>query len=195
MTQYSYGQLESIWIQNGGNKVYAPIAAAIAMAESGGNSDATNHNTNGSVDRGLWQVNSVWGGLSTYDVNANAKAAVQISQNGHNWQPWTTFKTGAYLQFLKGNVPASAAGGNAPTPASTTGLPGFSFPSEITTFFSDTSKFVDKLMWLAMPSSWLRIGAFLVGLGLLLFAIRAFIAVGEGGNIMPDMPNIVPVPI
>lgn len=194
MTDYTYGQLETIWINNGGSKVYAPIAAAIAMAESGGRSDATNHNTNGSTDRGLWQVNSTWGALSTYDVNANAKAAVQISQNGKNWKPWTTFNTGAYLQFLKGNVPASNAPGSASTPTTTTGLPGFSIPGDITGFFKDSTAFVDKLMWLVMPSSWLRIGAFIVGVALLLFAIHALVAVGEGAPIIPK-PNIVPVPV
>ena len=194
---YTYSQLEAIWINNGGNKAYAPIAAAIAMAESGGSADATNHNTNGSTDRGLWQINSTWGALSTYDVNANAKAAIQISNNGANWKPWTTYNTGAYFQFLQGNVPASNTGTTA-QPASTTGIPGLGFlawPGEITKFFSEAQTFVDKLMWLAMPSSWLRIGAFLVGVALLLIAIRALIAAGEGAPIMPPMPNIVPVPI
>jgi hypothetical protein len=50
-------------------------------------------------------------------------------------------------------------------------------------------------MWIVQPSSWLRIAAFIVGIALLLFAVHALIAVGEGGEIMPKMPNIVPVPI
>lgn len=194
MTDYTYAQLEGIWINNGGNKLYAPIAAAIAMAESGGKSDATNDNTNGSTDRGLWQINSIWGALSTYDVNANAKAAVQISNNGTNWKPWVTYTTGKYLQFLQGNVPASNTGTTPQSASTTSALGAFSWPGEITTFFNDASSFVDKLMWLAMPSSWLRIGAFLVGLGLLLFAIHALVAVGEGAPIVPKL-NIMPVPV
>jgi hypothetical protein len=84
------------------------------------------------------------------------------------------------------NTPAGAGGG----------LGGIlSIPTDITNFFSEADKFVTLLMWIAQPSSWLRIGAFLVGIGLLLFAIHALIAVGEGGDIMPKMPNIVPVPI
>jgi hypothetical protein len=100
-------------------------------------------------------------------------------------------------------VASSAQSGNwsagvSVTPAGTGGGGGggiLSIPSEITGFFSEADKFVTLLMWLAQPSSWLRIGAFLVGVGLLLFAIHALIAVGEGGDIMPKMPNIVPVPI
>jgi hypothetical protein len=104
---YSYSQLEQIWISNGGPSVAAPIAAAIAMAESSGNPQATDDDGNGSVDRGLWQINSVHGNLSTYDVNANARAAIQISSGGRDWSPWTTYTSGAYRQYLSsGTVPS-----------------------------------------------------------------------------------------
>jgi hypothetical protein len=112
--RYSYAQLEQIWLANGGPRVAAPIAAAIAMAESGGNPQATDDDSNGSVDRGLWQINSVHGAQSTYDVNANAKAAIDISSGGRDWSPWTTYTSGAYLQYLQtGTVPSSYS-----TPAS-----------------------------------------------------------------------------
>lgn len=76
------------------------MAAAIALAESSGRANASNTNTNGSIDRGLWQINSIHGGLSTFDPLANARAALSISGGGHNWNPWTTYKTGAYKKFL-----------------------------------------------------------------------------------------------
>lgn len=107
--QYNYAQLEGIWVQAGGQPGAAPIAAAIAMAESGGNTTATNQDSNGTVDRGLWQVNSVHGAQSTYDVMGNARAAVAISNNGQNWAPWTTYNTGAYRQFLQVGVPADTS--------------------------------------------------------------------------------------
>lgn len=89
MAQYTEAQLESLWIQAGGDPNHAAEAAAIALAESGGNSLATNNgNSNGSVDRGLWQINSVHGSQSTFDPLANARAAVAISDNGTNWRPW-----------------------------------------------------------------------------------------------------------
>lgn len=94
MTTYSFAQLKDLWMQAGGNPQAAEMAAAIAMAESGGKSDATNTNPDGSIDRGLWQINSVHGSLSTLDPMANAKAAVQISQNGSTWRPWCTAWSG-----------------------------------------------------------------------------------------------------
>ena len=90
MGKYSYAQLQDLWKSVGGSAIAAPFAAAIALAESGGDSSSTNNNSNGSTDRGLWQINSVHGGLSTYDPIANARAAVQISNNGTNWRPWCT---------------------------------------------------------------------------------------------------------
>jgi hypothetical protein len=97
---YTASQLAALWVSAGGNPASADIAAAVAMAESGGRSSAENHNTNGSIDRGLWQINSIHGALSTFDVRGNAKAAVSISGNGRNWSPWVTYQTGAYRQFL-----------------------------------------------------------------------------------------------
>lgn len=127
--QYNYAQLEGIWTQAGGSSGSAPIAAAIAMAESGGNSTATGQNS-GSVDRGLWQINSVHGTQSTYDVMGNARAAVAISSNGTNWTPWTTYTNGAYRQYLQVGVspdtsaPINATNAQANNQSATlTGLP------------------------------------------------------------------------
>lgn len=103
---FTYAQLEGIWEQAGGSPQAAPMAAAIAMAESGGNSAAYLVDSNGSIDRGLWQINSVHGAQSTFDIMGNARSAVAISNNGTNWRPWTTYNSGAYRQFLQGNVPA-----------------------------------------------------------------------------------------
>lgn len=69
------------------------------------------------------------------------------------------------------------------------------FPTQITGFFSEADTLVTALMWITKPSNWVRVVAFLAGIALLLFAIHALIAVGEGGEIMPKMPNIVPVPV
>ena len=102
--QYTYAQLQCVWNQAGGNPQAAPIAAAIAMAESGGNSQATDNDSNGSTDRGLWQINSVHGAQSSYDVMTNARAAVAISNNGTTWSPWVTYQTGAYQQYMQSGV-------------------------------------------------------------------------------------------
>ena len=83
-TTYNYAQLEQIWISAGGNPQAAATAAAVAMAESGGNPNAVSP-TN---DYGLWQINIVHGSQATLDVMGNARAAVAISNNGTNWGPW-----------------------------------------------------------------------------------------------------------
>ena len=88
--------LEGLWESAGGSHGAAFMAAEIARAESGGQQYSTDNNTNGSTDRGYWQVNSIHGALSTYDPAGNARAAVQLSGNGTNWSPWVTYNTGAY---------------------------------------------------------------------------------------------------
>jgi hypothetical protein len=104
VTKYSYAQLEQIWIQNGGSVTTAPMAAAIAMAESGG--DSNSHS--GTDDWGLWQINK--GGPAMLDPAANARTAVQMSQNGQNWRPWCT----AYADAACGTRGGAYLGSKAP---------------------------------------------------------------------------------
>lgn len=87
-TPLTFDQLKTLWVQAGGNPAAAAVAAAVALAESGGRPDAFNGNGGKSQDRGLWQINSVHGAQSTYDPMGNARAAVAISNNGTNWKPW-----------------------------------------------------------------------------------------------------------
>jgi hypothetical protein len=88
--------LEALWESAGGSPRAAFLAAEIAMAESGGRQYASLFNTNGTTDRGYWQINSIHGSLSTFGARANARSAVLISHDGTNWAPWVTYKTGAY---------------------------------------------------------------------------------------------------
>ena len=53
--------LEALWESAGGSSAAAFTAAEIAMAESSGRQYATLYNTNGTTDRGYWQINSVHG--------------------------------------------------------------------------------------------------------------------------------------
>ena len=85
--------LEALWVAAGGAKSHKFIAAEIAMAESGGRQYAHSP-TN---DFGYWQINGGHGPrMATYNPIGNAKAAIAISSNGHNWRAWTTYVTGAY---------------------------------------------------------------------------------------------------
>jgi hypothetical protein len=88
--------LEALWESAGGSSGAAFMAAEIARAESSGRQYATDNNTNGSTDRGFWQINSIHGALSTYDPAGNARAAVELSGDGTNWNAWVTYQTGAY---------------------------------------------------------------------------------------------------
>ena len=82
-----------LWKAAGGAPGSAFISAEIAMAESGGRQYAHSP-TN---DFGYWQINGVHGPrMATYNPIGNAKAAIAISSNGHNWRAWTTYVTGAY---------------------------------------------------------------------------------------------------
>lgn len=90
-------------------------AAAVAMAESGGNPNARGDVTIGG-SLGLWQVylsahqeyavapdpDGTLGTNALYDPDTNADAAFKISSGGTVWTPWSTYNSGAYKQYLTG---------------------------------------------------------------------------------------------
>jgi LysM repeat protein len=85
--------LEALWETAGGSHAEAFMAAEIAMAESGGNQYALSPTD----DYGYWQINASHGpALATFNAIGNAKAAIAISSDGTNWDPWTTYVDGAY---------------------------------------------------------------------------------------------------
>ena len=85
--------LEALWMAAGGRQSAAFIAAEIAQAESSGRQFAVG----GGIDFGYWQIDKpAWGSMATFDPMGNARAAVKISGNGSSWNPWTTYRSGAY---------------------------------------------------------------------------------------------------
>jgi len=85
--------LEALWEDAGGSHAEAFMAAEIAMAESGGRQYALSP-TN---DYGYWQINGSHGPAeATFNPMGNAKAAIAISDDGTNWDAWTTYTSGAY---------------------------------------------------------------------------------------------------
>lgn len=88
-------------------------AAAVAMAESGGNPAAVN-DTRGRTDLpagtsaewslGLWQVNVLahpdFDAAKLTDPAYNASAALQISNGGTDWKAWSVYTSGAYRAFM-----------------------------------------------------------------------------------------------
>ncbi len=115
-------------------------AVAVALAESGGNPQAVNVNTDRyrSRDRGLWQINSHWhpevSDAQAFNPASAAAAAYRISQHGTTWKQWATWPVAAGAQhtravqgvqtFLRtgGGVSGSTgAGANLPNPGGSTG--------------------------------------------------------------------------
>lgn len=129
MAQYTYAQLEGLWISAGGSAATAPVAAAIAEAESGGNSAVTSSNPDGGTNVGLWQLDTkgVGSGFSVtqlQDPAANASITVNGSAGGTNWASWETFVNGAYKAFLSASTTPDntglPAGGTTVTAATVT---------------------------------------------------------------------------
>ena len=103
-------------------------AYAIALAESGGRARAHNPNAStGDNSYGLFQINMLGKmgparlkqyGLSSnedlFDPLTNAKVAYKMSHGGTNFQPWTTFTSGKYKDFL-GQSGAQVSGGGSQT--------------------------------------------------------------------------------
>ena len=76
-------------------------AVAVAAAESGRYQYAYLRNKGCSIDRGMWQINSVYHpSYSTFDLNLNAKGMVSISKRGTNWQPWYGYTKGGWKSYL-----------------------------------------------------------------------------------------------
>ena len=85
-------------------------AVAVGMGESSCRPDAQNPNgptkgcPNGSVDRGLWQINSCWHPSVSrgcaFDAQCNADAAYRISAKGSNFRPWVAYTNGSYRKHL-----------------------------------------------------------------------------------------------
>lgn len=107
-------------------------ATAIALAESGGRTDAVGDLTlvtaTWGPSVGLWQIRSVVterGRRTSRDYDAlfdpahNARAMVEISSGGTNWTPWSVYKSGVYSKYAQaaqgaaGAPPLSSAAGGA----------------------------------------------------------------------------------
>jgi hypothetical protein len=79
------------------------LAAAVAMAESGGDPNAVGDD---GTSLGLWQIHlpahPEFASENLFDPVTNARAALAISHGGATWQPWSTFNSGAYLRWYLG---------------------------------------------------------------------------------------------
>jgi hypothetical protein len=130
MSTLSIDQIQKLWVDNGGPPQLAPIMAAIAIAESGGNTESHNGNAaTGDDSYGLWQINyfqnlrpsrvARYGEPAALvaDPNLQAKAAIDLAgPNGEGLGNWSTYKSGAYRPFVRPMTQGSEAMAASPNP-------------------------------------------------------------------------------
>jgi hypothetical protein len=191
----------------------AKVAAAIAMAESGGDPNA--HNSKPPDDSyGLWQINMLGAmgpnrrahlGLKDnaelHNPQINAKAMKWISQDGGNFSPWSTYTNGSYLKFLNNPVTDETKDPNWIQKISKwAGLPfaplidpespvagGLSTADSI----GDAVQVLGKAsLWMSNPENWLRVG-YVVGGAVL--GIAGVVMVLQSTQIGRAVSNVVPV--
>lgn len=80
------------------------VAVAVSRAESAWDPTATNENTNGTTDYGLWQINSVHAPIlasgNWSDPLDNARMAYAVWKGG-GWNAWTgTYVQGLHLPYM-----------------------------------------------------------------------------------------------
>lgn len=183
MGNYSYAQLEGLWIEAGGSPAKAPLMAAIAMAESRGNSRARNP----SGASGLWQILGApegWtGSTNWFDPLTNAKAAV-AKEETQGLGAWATYTSGAYRMFLRNNVtPANmaqltAAGGGGTPPIWETILGDLTNPANATQNATNSAGLLGGVTGalhvfgdLSSGAWWARVGKGAIGGGLVLAGV------------------------
>lgn len=168
-------------------------AVAVAIAESGLNERATHRNSNGSVDYGLWQINSVhnfpeitagqWS-----DPKVNAQLALRV-WHAQGWDAWSTHKPTDPLGYGRyaGARPVAAAAVAAAgfTSAAASGVVGT--PADVADSATGTAGDVlsgaaaiaraplAALAWLERPDTWTRILKVFLGGGLVLAGAYLFV--------------------
>lgn len=173
MTQLSAAEVARLAIDAGFSGGAATTAVAIAMAESGGDTsargDTTITNAKWGPSIGLWQIRSLnaergSGGqrdeIANLNPATNARHAFAISNGGTSWRAWSTYTSGAYLVQL-------------PAAQRATGSPAGSV-----NFASNTSSY-NPLTALMDGGLWARLGLFVLGGVLLMFALYRITGIGD----------------
>lgn len=153
-------------------KKYNSLAfwTAVVRAESGGNvKDVSPPNTNGTIDRGLFQVNSVHSQYDptklVNDADYNTIAAKAISGNWTNPQPWASAKND--LLNVTGDMKVTGSGNDTGPGKPTTLL------NQLGQTASDTTATLAGFATILFdPSTWFRAGKVLLG-GILILIVVA----------------------
>jgi hypothetical protein len=113
-TKLTYSQLLTLAQNAGFTANEAETAAAIALAESGGDPRAYNPETEagapvGRGSYGLWQIylnaHPEFTGQDLYDSPTNAAAAYKVfTDAGKSFTPWSSYKSAKFVQFMPGTA-------------------------------------------------------------------------------------------
>jgi len=91
------------------------IIVAIAQAESGLRTDAQHVNNDGSLDRGILQINKRWhpevSDSCAYNALCSFQQGYRISNSGTNFNPWSTYTSGLYLRYLSSGAGSGVTSG------------------------------------------------------------------------------------
>lgn len=183
MATLSYAQIRAYAAAAGAAN--PDVAAAVAMAESGGSTTAHN-GVPPDNSYGLWQINmygsmgparrkqyALTSNAQLTDPATNARVMASISSGGTNFSPWTTYTSGKYKKFLHGadtttaNTSAIDAGFTATNANAVTDIPGDLWDG----VKNVTDVVVDAANWIVNPSNWLRIAYVLGGVSVALVGL------------------------
>lgn len=123
VTHLSPADVQALWIRNGGDPSKAILAAAVVFGAENpaGNAGLVNDTpATGDYSIGLWQINYLgslmalrtaqFGAPDAFAASpdAQARAAIAMSANGTNWQPWgPDFGYSGYGHVVEGPLPGS----------------------------------------------------------------------------------------
>jgi hypothetical protein len=191
---YTFSQLEQLWIQAGGAASLAPVMAAIALAESSGNPDAVNPTDNNGTQTswGLWQISNGTHNMPVPGILSpltNAQQAVAKLQS-QGLSAWGTYDSGAYKQYLPAGTTAtltsstSSSGatagggqGGAPyTPSSVPGIPSTppAFPDFTLNPYNELSR---VLSWTTEFGGWALFTLIVLVFGMILLVLGVLMVV------------------
>jgi Lysozyme like domain len=182
MPIYTIQQLSQFAVNAGFSVANVPIIVAIAMAESGGNSDAYNASDPYGGSYGILQINgshiqSLGGNQIPLSCAKDAQCSFNFGfslwqQQGFN--PWSTYTNGAYKQYLNsGNGGISGVGSPVGSPVGVSGAAGglgaVDFTPLINAFNTFTQSFAIPIGWLNAPSRIVKLIAGILCIGISIY--------------------------
>jgi hypothetical protein len=178
-------QVAAVAAQAGFSGRALQTAVAISFAEDGSHDASAQHrNSNGTLDTGLWQINSVhpqWTSAQLVQPSQNAAAAYTLSAGGHDWSPWTTYNDGAYVAQMAAAARAvsdmQSQGGPNRVASGIPAAHGDSLPgADAVSGVIDTVESVPHFLGLLSDvGTWERVGYVAAGLALGAFGVYAVV--------------------